>query len=773
MNDDEQTQTKQLEDQKRKQKEEENEDSRESEKLDILMEEYMDQILIEEESKPLQISEEEDKNEETSIEVERREKEEEISVELMRSTEKEKTEVNFQEEVEEVEREKEQEVLREEYEDQILMSKGNTEESVNVLQEEKISNPEEEEQLKRETENLLNEKYQTQYIISEEDIVENLGVKKESREHEIEKTMAQRENLEEIKSDVKNSQDINSLIKELNTQLETRDHLDSSTYRLLTNLHDEGTYPNIAFVYKRDGRKTVEQLNRHLYDKLIDNQRLGNFRLEWQRFWFEGLGQIEQTEHGRRIFLLDLSKEEELPTSMRRIFLAKNTHTWNTLVPTKRELHSMNIREFIDILFGKRVSSADFENVKDFTYQKKMNNVWREFQRVYKKDFDLKTTKRPALFALKPEYTRESIEHTLIGTFWKYYHGLDRIGRRNMKQWGYNNLLQLMKNKATGVYPTIVDPNYIGQKFVVRVVNKGRAFKRLLGELDEIKETDHGKVIDRIYQSWIIDNEILHSKVIDGLMWGVKEARSTHYIKFDSIAHLMNEKNTYGINAVLEAFFENKNVLDSLNTDLNQKFRARSVCTSSGYARINSGALSTAYPDLKIHTEKPINVQIKDLGKCFDQNKKELVIYDQFKSFFGKSDNFENITLHLINGVDLTSVYDVKSHPNLTQNNVGIITIGIWDDTEGINKFGELFSALRIAQDSGYTDKEAFDTVVKYIDGTGQSFDKTDENTLRKLQGLWSNDPANLILNVIEVFGDNFQETSVNSIVSDTTKKII
>ncbi|PWI48968.1 hypothetical protein CEE45_04355 [Candidatus Heimdallarchaeota archaeon B3_Heim] len=602
---------------------------------------------------------------------------------------------------------------------------------------------------------LTHEDYNDQTIIRETDTGDQSTTHKEEKVK-----ISLDERLEQKTEQVKEIQDINTLIKELNTQLQAGRELDTKTYTYLNTLNTDGSYPNIAFVYKGDGNKSVEILDRRLYDKLIDNQKLGNFRLEWQRLWFEGINQMKPTEQGRKLFLLDLSKEQELPASMRRIYLARNTYTWNTLAPTKRELHSKNIREFIDTLFGKRASFSDFENVKDFTYQKKMNNVWREFQRVFKKDIALKTTKRPALFALKHEYTRENIEHALTGIFWKYYHGLDRIGRRNMKQWGYNNLLQFMKKKATGVYPTIVDPNYIGQKFIIRVVNKGRAFARFLDAMDEIKGTTTNYAINRIYRSWIIDNEILQSKAIDGLMWGVNEARATRYINFDSIAHLMSENNTYGINAILEAFFENKNVLNALNNYFGHKFSSDTECTPSGFERVNSGATNIAYSDLKIHTHKPINVQIKDLGKCFDQNKKELVIYDQFKSFFGKSDNFENITIHLINGVDLTSVYDMKSHPNLTQNNVGIITIGIWDNTEGISKFGELFSALRLAYDAGYTGEEAFEKALDYLSKTPQSYREDEKNMLKQLQNIWADNPAELVVNIIENFRVHFQNNN-------------
>ena len=112
-------------------------------------------------------------------------------------------------------------------------------------------------------------------------------------------------------------------------------------------------------------------------------------------------------------------------------------------------------------------------------------------------------------------------------------------------------------------------------------------------------------------------------------------------------------------------------------------------------------------------------------------------------------------------------MYDVNSHPNLSQNKVGIITIGIWDKIEGIRKFGEIFSALKITNESGYTGKKAFDNVVKYINGTGQCFNKTDEKILRKLQELWSTDSVNLIMNIIEIIKDLFQETSVTSLHSN------
>jgi hypothetical protein len=749
-------QLKRKEEQTREQNEDQNEDT-ESEKILEAIEEYSDQVIVEEEiidRLPFNNQEEQ---------IQEPYQQEERAVE----TTGKKTEVDNKEEVEEPKLVEKQSPLQEEYEDQVIIREADTEDHPLTFQEE-IANNSLEEGLEQKPGILIEKEYEDQFIVGEIDTNDQLITPpaQESKEEckaigtEVTKEVSVSEG---NKSEPKEVQEIKKFVEDINTQIQAGHELDSKTYSYLNSLNTDESYPNIAFVYKRDGGKSVEILDRGLYDKLLGNQELGNFRLEWQRYWFGGIKKIKPTEQGRKIFLVDLSEEQELPESMRRIFLAKNTYTWNTLAPTKRELSSKNLGEFTESLFGKRAKSSDFEGVNDFTYQKKMKFVWNEFQRVFSNDINLKTPKRPALFALKSEYTRESVEHVLIGTFWKYHYNLDRIGRRNMKQWGYNNLLQYMEKKATGVYPTVVDPNYTSQNFIIRVINKGGGFAQFLDTIDEIKGTDPKYKINKIYRSWIVNNEILQSNSIDGLNWGVDRARATRYIDFKNIAHLMSEKNPHGINAVLEALFEDKNAINALNNYLGPKFSEKQICSSTGNTRANSGAVKISYPDLEIKTEKlPINVQIKDLGKCSDQDKKALVIFDQFKSFFGASDDFENMTVHVINGVDLGNVYDVKDHPDLTHNNVGIINIGVWENIEGIRKFGEIFSALRIAHDAGHTGTEAFSMVKEYIGETGQIFDKSDENMLKQLEDQWSDDPAKLMINIFDKFGSHFRDNSAD-----------
>jgi hypothetical protein len=731
------TQLKQKEEQTEEDKEEQREDPQESEKILESIEEYSDQIIIEDEKIDEIPFNNQEQTQEPSYEQEEQVTENKIGIEEKIERESEqKIEGEEKEETEQRTIVEIQSLLQEEYEDQVIIKETDTGDISLTLQEEIASNSLEE-RLEQKIGKSNEKEYEDQIIVEKIDATDH-----------------QRSDNE--------FQEINKYIEEINIQIQTGNELDSKTYSYLNTLNANGSYPNIVFVYKRDGSESVEILDRGLYDKLIDNQGLGSFRLEWQRYWFEGIKAIKPTEQGRKTFLVDLSEEKDLPVSMRRIFLVRNSYTWNSLAPTKRELHSKNLREFTETVFGKRTKYSDFDNVKDFTYQKKMDLVWKEFQRIYAKDIKLKTTRRPAIFALKGEYTRENIEHALIGTFWKYHNSLDRIGRRNMKDWGYNNLLQYMEKKATGVYPTIVDPNYIGQNFVIRVVNKGRGFARFLDMIDEIKGTNPKYRVNEIYRAWIVNNEILQSKYIDG-SWGVNKARTTRYIDFKDIPHLMSENNPYGINALLEALFEDTNAIMALNKYLGPKFIENCSCSYTGNARVNTGAKNISYSDLTIHSDnKPINIQIKDLGKCSDQDKKALVIYDQFKSFFSSSDNFENITVHVINGLDLVNVYDMKDHPNLTQNNLGIINIGFWENTEGINKFGEIFSALRIAHDAGFTDKEAFDKVLELLDRTGQSFTKTDEKTLRQLQEMWSDDPAKLMFSILENFGSYFRDNSTD-----------
>ncbi len=516
---------------------------------------------------------------------------------------------------------------------------------------------------------------------------------------------------------------INQFIRKINKQIHSNEILDTKVYDMLTTLGTDEKYPNLVMIYKKDGEKSLELLDPNLYEKLLEHQKLGNFRLEWQRFWFEGLGNIKPSQKYRKMFLLDSTGDQNLPPDMRRIWAVKNSYTWNIKTPTKRELHSKSIKSFFGTLFGERPKFSDFRDVRDYTYQKKMNYVWEKIQEKFGSEIGLRTTRRPAIFPLKREHMREKIEHALIGTFWNYYNSLDRVGKRNLKGWGYNNLLKFMEKEADGVYRTVVDPNYIGQRFMVRVTNKGKAFSKFCERLKELRESDilgSKYAINKIYREWILNSEIFLSTDLNGFIWTVDKARQRRMIVFRDINDLMNENNAYGIGTVLEALFENKKFIKILNRTSGRKFSTKMTCSPSGQARINTDATSIAYPDLTITQPdgKPVYVQIKDLGKCFDQEKEALVLVDQLKSLFGSSDNFENITIHVINALDIRDVIDPNQQLNLgihKGTNFGLINIGIWENIEGINKLGEIFSALRTLHDAGYSGNDAIERVLDYI----------------------------------------------------------
>ncbi|PWI47294.1 hypothetical protein CEE45_12425 [Candidatus Heimdallarchaeota archaeon B3_Heim] len=252
---------------------------------------------------------------------------------------------------------------------------------------------------------------------------------------------------------------VNQLISEVNTQLQSKIPIDSQIYNKLAEFSATGTYPNLSFVYKKDNQRSLQLLDEKVFNQLIKNQNKPGFRLEWHRDWFTGFEKKTNAKNQRRLFLLDLTKNQvaELPSDMKRVWVIKNEPKWNYFSPTKRELHGNSLNDLMNILFGKRNKFSVFTGVTRHSYEKAMRQIWNEFQSVFASEIRLKAKNRPAIKALKPNYSKKAIEYSLIGSFWHYYNNLSRKGKNDLEKGGYKSLVKFLQNYAPKIIPLTTD----------------------------------------------------------------------------------------------------------------------------------------------------------------------------------------------------------------------------------------------------------------------------------------------------------------------------
>ncbi|MHA2167754.1 MAG: hypothetical protein ACXAAT_18060 [Candidatus Hodarchaeales archaeon] len=250
-----------------------------------------------------------------------------------------------------------------------------------------------------------------------------------------------------------------------------------------------------AICFNKNNERELQFLDKELFSQLIKNQRL-----EWQRDWFTGFEKNISEKDQRKLFLLDLSKNQSLglPSDMKRIWVIKNEPKWNYIAPTKRELHGNSIKGLMSTLFGNRNKCSDFNEVTRYSYEKAMKKIWIEFQTTFTSEIRLRAKNRPAIKALKANYSRESVDKSMIGSLWYYYNGLNRQGKNDLEKGGYKSLVEFIKNDNPKGIPFATDISFQMKK---KIGSKNQVSLKINRKFEVYGSTkmDLGNVLEKLH----------------------------------------------------------------------------------------------------------------------------------------------------------------------------------------------------------------------------------------------------------------------------------
>ncbi len=313
---------------------------------------------------------------------------------------------------------------------------------------------------------------------------------------EKEKNSNQLTDIETRNAAVRNQEIIDRLIKDVNHQLENTGLIKPKSFERIIEI--SSSCPNLAFIH-RENQKVLYLLNRTLFNTLVENQKASGFRLEWQRYWFSGFDE-NKSNRTRKLFLLDLSgnRISDLPQDMKRVWCIKNGRKWNTFSPTKRESHGRAIKGILDTLFDGRPKTSDFHEVTRYRYEKAMKQIWTEFQTTFRRDIKLNSKNRPDIRPLKSIFNKETIDYAMIGSFWKYYHSLNRIGKNGLAKGGYNPTVEFMKKNPIKVFPLSINENIQPSKQKKGITKSDKGPKKEFLKIPKSFENDLKKTLSAI-----------------------------------------------------------------------------------------------------------------------------------------------------------------------------------------------------------------------------------------------------------------------------------
>ncbi len=538
--------------------------------------------------------------------------------------------------------------------------------------------------------------------------------------------------------------------------------------RLLTK---SGKYPNLTVCYV-DCFRLLDLHDLDLYEGIVTRSTSKKYRLNYQYWWFNEQ-RVIPSKKTRRAFIHDFSNHVNLPDSFRTVWMMPNTDSINVKGVSRNIIRERGHGSYKKLLFPDIASQKRFL-LKQEEYGVLRKYILDEFERMFPDEIHLIKGSQPRIFTIRKGYDKIRMSNIMTATFWDCL--ANNPGYRNMintKRYVYSGLVKFMNgSKSPKSYLSGQDVE-LNTKFIVTLTIKNSALKGLLcnikaKELEEISQDDP----HTIYKSWVINGELASAFDLNNFTWSIKDSHKYRYIHYRDVNHFMAENNPHGITSVIESLFEDERFNGLLNKHVCDILpEPRVICTNTGNFRENfhnfGTATSMAYPDVtaKGLNNKPVYIQIKDLGKAVDAGKRSRVLVDNLKSLFGYSDGFKNLTVNIVHPRDIRNVLNPHFHQKLlnlaNSENAGIINIGAWKfnaEIPGIPKFGEIYSALRIAHvDKNLKSAAAVKEAVTCLKSVGMITDQLDEqNTLsfaKHLEEIWSDNVVEMLLRIFHDYG--------------------
>ena len=187
------------------------------------------------------------------------------------------------------------------------------------------------------------------------------------------------------------------------------------------------------------------------FSTIISKRRMNltsrNNRLTYQRFWFECTDQIRVTSTGSKQspkgLIIDLTRDPFLPEKHRNVYMVKNNLRWNTYGYKDHLLSDGSFNDFTNFLFTKKTITDFSKNVQYPRY------IWEQIQTEWGIDardgFKLKPHNyRPNIYVLKEEFSKETVEKTMVGVYQEFISSLSSDKRHALRRRGFKSLTEYL-----------------------------------------------------------------------------------------------------------------------------------------------------------------------------------------------------------------------------------------------------------------------------------------------------------------------------------------